>query len=212
MQNPVARIILTRTVQASVLALLLHGLTRWPLTGPHALGLLLTPALCLYFVFVFVAPWSWGLPIQTCLATREKAVALTFDDGPSPETTPLVLAALRAHGVKATFFVLGEAVDRSPELLRQIVAEGHALGLHAHRHRPFVGQSLGSIKSEIGRTREAIARACPDAAVPSCCGPPTASSRCGRSGPPARRAADWSPGTWTRGTTANATPAASPAP
>ena len=166
LQNPVTRIILTRTAQASILALGLHWLTGWPLTGPHALGLFLTPALCLYFVFVFVAPWSWGLPIQTRLPTGEQAVALTFDDGPSPATTLLVLAALHAHGVKATFFVLGEAVERSPELLRQIVSEGHALGIHAYRHAPFVGQSLGSIRQEITRTREAITRACPGAAAP----------------------------------------------
>ena len=172
MRNPVARIILTRTAQASVLALALHWLTRWPLTGPHALGLFLTPALCLYFVFVFIAPWSWGLPIQTRLRTREKAVALTFDDGPSPQTTPFVLAALREHGVKATFFVLGEAVDESPGLLRQVVAEGHAIGIHAYRHRAFVGRSLGGIRGEIARTREAIYRACPDAPPPILLRPP----------------------------------------
>ena len=171
-QNPVARIVLARTAQASALTLGLHWLTHWPLTGPHALGLVMTPALCLYFVFVFVAPWSWGLPIQTRLPTRERAVALTFDDGPSPQTTPLVLASLRERGVKATFFVLGDAVDRSPELLRQIVAEGHVVGVHAYRHRPFVGRSLGSLRDEIRRTREAIARACPAATVPVLLRPP----------------------------------------
>ena len=170
--NPVAQIILTRTAWASILALALHWLGHWPLTGPHALGLFLTPALCLYFVWVFVAPWSWGLPIQTRLRTRERIVVLTFDDGPSPQTTPLVLAALRARGVQATFFVLGEAVDHSPDLLRQIVAEGHAVGLHAYRHRPFVGQRLASIEAEISRTREAVARACPGAPIPFLLRPP----------------------------------------
>jgi len=58
--NPVFRIVAVRTVQASVLALVVHFALHWPWAGPHALGLFLTPALCLYFVFVFVAPWTWG--------------------------------------------------------------------------------------------------------------------------------------------------------
>jgi peptidoglycan/xylan/chitin deacetylase (PgdA/CDA1 family) len=62
-------------------------------------------------------------------------VALTFDDGPHPEGTPQVLAILAAHNAKATFFVVGEQVQRRPELLRRIQAEGHIIALHAYRHR-----------------------------------------------------------------------------
>jgi len=161
--NPAYKIIAVRTLQASLLALALHWLGGWPLTGPHALGLFLTPALCAYFVFVFVAPWSWGLPILTRLRGEgsSAAVALTFDDGPTPETTPFVLDALRDGGVYATFFVLGEAVVRYPDLLRRVVAEGHAVGVHAYRHRPFVLLSDGEIAREIEETREAVRRACP---------------------------------------------------
>ena len=160
--NPVYRIIAVRTIQASVLALAAHWLLRWPLTGPRALGLFLTPALCLYFAFVFVARWSWGLPILTCLPGREKTVALTFDDGPSPQSTPAVLDALAAFGVHATFFVLGEAVERAPDLLRRIVAEGHVVALHGDKHRPFVLLTPREIAAEIGRARAAARRACPD--------------------------------------------------
>ncbi|MDQ2800969.1 MAG: polysaccharide deacetylase family protein [Armatimonadota bacterium] len=170
--NPVCQIIAVRTAQASVIALAAHWLLRWPLTGPHALGLFLTPALCVYFVFVFVARWSWGLPVLTRLPRKERVVALTFDDGPSPETTPYVLETLRVFGVHATFFVLGEAVDRSPDLLRQIVADGHTLGVHAYRHRPFVLLNIREITREIRRTQEAIGRACPDAAFSPWVRPP----------------------------------------
>lgn len=170
--NPVYRIIAVRTAQAIPLALAAHGLLGWPLTGPHALGLFLTPALCLYFAFIFVARWSWGLPILTRLSTQEKTVALTFDDGPSSESTPAVLDALGAFGVHATFFVLGEAVERSPDLLRRIVAEGHTLGLHGYGHRPFVLMSQRQIKGEIERAREAVRRVCPDAALSSWLRPP----------------------------------------
>lgn len=170
--NPVYGIIFVRTGQASSLALLAHWLLGWPLTGPHALGLFLTPLLCLYFVFVFVGPWSWGLPILTRLPTREKIVALTFDDGPSPQTTAQVLDILRAHEVVGTFFVLGEAAERTPELVRRMAAEGHTIGIHAYRHQPFVLMSRGQIAEEIRETREFVVRACPEALLSDWLRPP----------------------------------------
>ena len=170
--NPVYWIIAVRTVQASSIALAAHWLLGWPLNGPHALGLFLTPALCLYFAFVFVARWSWGLPILTRLRTKENVVALTFDDGPSRQSTPAVLDALRLFGVRATFFVLGEAVEQSPDLLRRIVAEGHTVGLHGDRHRPFVLLSGREIRAEIARARAAIQDACPDTVVSPWLRPP----------------------------------------
>ena len=61
-------------------------------------------------------------------------VALTFDDGPHPEGTPAILAILEQAGVKATFFLVGEQVERRPDLAAEIVAAGHGIGLHGHRH------------------------------------------------------------------------------
>ena len=148
----------------SALGVLAHFLMHWPFTGPFALGFFLTPLLCIYFVFVFVGPLTWGLPILTHLPGRGNAVALTFDDGPS-EITPLILNTLRAEGVCATFFVLGEAVNRYPEILRRIAAEGHTIGIHGNRHQPFVLKSVSAITKEIRQTEAAIARACPDAKI-----------------------------------------------
>lgn len=62
-------------------------------------------------------------------------VALTIDDGPDPALTPRVLAQLDAAGVKATFFCIGERVLRHPELVREILARGHAVENHSQRHR-----------------------------------------------------------------------------
>ena len=163
--NPVYKIVAVRTLQVSVVAGLVHWLLHWPLTGPFAMGLFLTPALCLYFVFVFVGPLTWGLPILTRLPGRNNGVALTFDDGPSPETTPLILDILHRESVPATFFVLGEAVERYPELLGRIVAEGHAVGIHSDRHEPFVLMNASAICQEISRTEAAVRKACPHAAV-----------------------------------------------
>ncbi len=66
---------------------------------------------------------------------RQPVVALTFDDGPDPETTPRILEILKQEGVRATFFVVGTKLKQQPELARRIVAEGHALGCHSYDHQ-----------------------------------------------------------------------------
>jgi peptidoglycan/xylan/chitin deacetylase (PgdA/CDA1 family) len=82
----------------------------------------------------------WGrpalLPLSTvaCVATRQRVVALTYDDGPDPENTPGVLDALAAFGATATFFVLADRAEQHSELLRRIAAEGHDVGLHGEDH------------------------------------------------------------------------------
>ena len=155
-QSPLLGIISVRTLQASLVAMLLHGVFHWPLTGPTAIGLFLTPLLCLYFVFVFVAPWTWSLPIATRLPTTEKTIALTFDDGPSPETTPFILDILRERGATATFFVLGERAERAPKLIARIVAEGHALGLHGYSHQPLVLCSRRKFQAELNHAAHSL--------------------------------------------------------
>ena len=64
----------------------------------------------------------------------ERAVYLTFDDGPIPESTPFLLETLREFDAKATFFMVGENVQRHPELLQQIIADGHQVGNHTYNH------------------------------------------------------------------------------
>lgn len=61
-------------------------------------------------------------------------VALTFDDGPDPDTTPKILQALRDRGFRATFFVIGRKAERHPQLIKAIVEAGHELGLHGYAH------------------------------------------------------------------------------
>lgn len=65
---------------------------------------------------------------------KEKVVALTFDDGPSGSVTPKLLALLEKYDAKATFFVVGEMVDVYPEVVKDILAAGHTLGLHTVNH------------------------------------------------------------------------------
>ncbi|MDO8188566.1 polysaccharide deacetylase family protein [Conexibacter sp. JD483] len=86
-------------------------------------------------------------------------VALTFDDGPHPLGTPAVLEQLAAGGARATFFVVGEQVERHPELARRIVAEGHALALHGHRHRNQLRLAPAVVARDALRGRDAVERA-----------------------------------------------------
>jgi peptidoglycan/xylan/chitin deacetylase (PgdA/CDA1 family) len=67
-------------------------------------------------------------------ATTQRQVAITIDDGPDPEVTPRLLDVLDRHGVRATFFCIGERVVAHPGLARDIVRRGHALENHSHRH------------------------------------------------------------------------------
>lgn len=95
--------------------------------------------LCLAVVFLlFYASWSIDSGVYLkCLnrvETKEKRVYLTFDDGPDPEQTPKVLDVLKAHRAKAVFFCIGEKVEAHPEIVRRILAEGHAVGNHSHTH------------------------------------------------------------------------------
>ena len=83
-------------------------------------------------------------------------VALTFDDGPHPEGTPLVMDALGDAGASATFFLCGEQVERYPTLAAEIVAAGYSIALHGHRHRVQLRQTPGQVAADIDRGAAAI--------------------------------------------------------
>ncbi len=90
------------------------------------------------------------------VGTSGNRVALTFDDGPNPRTTPLILDTLRDRGVRATFFVVGRQVAENPGLLRRIVAEGHAIGNHTYDHADMSGLSAGRMSDQLRGTQESV--------------------------------------------------------
>jgi len=83
-------------------------------------------------------------------------VALTFDDAPFADTLPALLALLRAENVKATFFLIGQYVERHPELARAIVADGHEVGNHSYSHRDLQRASPTLVEKEIAATQKLI--------------------------------------------------------
>lgn len=87
-------------------------------------------------------------------------VALTFDDGPSPVTTRRILALLAEADVRATFFVLGEKVERDPDVVKELVLAGHSVGLHGYRHdRLYAFNSPADVAADIERVQAAVERA-----------------------------------------------------
>jgi peptidoglycan-N-acetylglucosamine deacetylase len=81
---------------------------------------------------------------------------LTFDDGPHPEGTPRVLDALDARGTKAIFFVIGEQVERWPELAAEIEGRGHELAIHGYRHHVQARLSVAAVQRDLERAVEVI--------------------------------------------------------
>jgi peptidoglycan/xylan/chitin deacetylase (PgdA/CDA1 family) len=85
-----------------------------------------------------------------------RGYALTFDDGPHAQGTPAVLELLADAGVTATFFLVGEQITRNPSLPGEIVAAGHAIGLHCQRHRNLLRLTPRQVREDISRAQVAI--------------------------------------------------------
>ncbi len=85
-------------------------------------------------------------------------IALTFDDGPAPASTPQFLRVLAAHDVRATFFVLGEQARRSPSLITEITEAGHDLGVHGWDHRCLLRKTPRRTYRELRDTRDLLHR------------------------------------------------------
>ncbi len=130
-------------------------------------------------LFINIAMWSFLIPIfiyllllihgTISISTEffmpvicngpddHNGVSITFDDGPSPETTPRILDILKENEVKAAFFCIGEKVAENPEIMKRIVAEGHIIGNHSYSHHFFFDLlSHDNMVREIRNTNKAI--------------------------------------------------------
>jgi peptidoglycan-N-acetylglucosamine deacetylase len=97
-------------------------------------------------------------------------VALTFDDGPSPDTLE-ILDCLRVENVKATFFLIGREVEKFPEVAQRIANDGHEIGNHSYSHPIFLFCTSGKTRRELEKTQKIIKRATgiePQIARPPC--------------------------------------------
>lgn len=118
-----------------------------------AAGALTAAAGAYYATYVVRSQWlgttSWrGSPDSL-------SVALTFDDGPSPDTE-LILNVLREHNLRATFFMIGRQVELHPQVARRVAAEGHEIGNHSYSHPIYLYSSSRETHRQLQRAQEMI--------------------------------------------------------
>lgn len=125
----------------------------------------------------FIFTFSWGQSVQflkdsyffdiynkkyassTPLSWSGKYIALTFDDGPNPKTTPRLLDILKKEWIHATFYQLGQNIDRYPEVTKRLVEEWHEVGSHSYSHVLFTKLGEKWMQEEIYKTDQAIYKA-----------------------------------------------------
>lgn len=125
------------------LALLLAAALPWMLLGAWCFG------------GKEAAPASGNAEISETTAP-EKLIALTFDDGPSPVNTPVLLEGLAQRGIHATFFLVGSMVENSPEQVERMAREGHQIGIHTYDHQSstgLLGLTQAQFDAQVGTTR-----------------------------------------------------------
>jgi peptidoglycan-N-acetylglucosamine deacetylase len=111
--------------------------------------------------YVLPALAFYSRPLRAALGVEDHTAtgagwALTFDDGPHAQGTPAVLEVLASRGVRATFFLVGEQVLRNPAIPGEIVAAGHEIGLHCHRHRNLLRLAPWQVREDVARAQAAI--------------------------------------------------------
>lgn len=136
---------------------------------PRRPRLLSVPLAAIGLVLGMAHPVLADNPIPTVVdSTRSGglSVGFTFDDGPNPPDTLRLLDVLREHHVKAVFCLWGDHVRRHPEIVRQIVADGHTLCNHSMHHDDMATWSAEQIRADLLETSAAIRAAVPGAHIP----------------------------------------------
>jgi peptidoglycan/xylan/chitin deacetylase (PgdA/CDA1 family) len=117
--------------------------------------------IALLFLACLIAPFvprlGFFLPVLTRGSRIQPVAALTFDDGPDPVTTPMLLDLLSRHRAPATFFVIGAKAERHPDLVRAILAGGHEIGNHTYAHDVFLMlRGRARLRREIARAQDVL--------------------------------------------------------
>ena len=100
---------------------------------------------------------AFALDETTVRKTAEKGtVALTFDDGPTVKYTPQILAILKKYNIKATFFMVGMNAKAHPEIVKMVLADGHAINSHSMTHPMLTKLNNGQLQNEVGEPQVVI--------------------------------------------------------
>ncbi|WP_310601379.1 polysaccharide deacetylase family protein [Desulfobulbus sp.] len=143
-----------KTGMAALLTAIPLGFTAAPQTAAVPLALFLLACLAA----PFLPRSSFFLPVICRGAPGRKGIALTFDDGPFPASTPILLELLAHYRLPATFFVVGEQAAAHPELIAAILAQGHTIGNHSYRHDHLLMlRSCETLEADIRQTQDVLA-------------------------------------------------------
>lgn len=128
---------------------------RYKKSSEHMVIVVELIVLCVLIVSFFKK--AYGLEMQSTANLAEMPrIAITFDDGPHPQYTQMLLEGLADRNVKATFFVTGEHVKEYPNIVQEIVKEGHLIGNHTYSHMQLQSGQLEVFKDELIRTNDVI--------------------------------------------------------
>lgn len=119
------------------------------------ISLIMLSAVLFYTVLPASAEISGCRVFGSC-KNDKKLIALTFDDGPHPKNTPVILDILAQYGVKATFFEVGSNVEYYPEVSRRVAKEGHEIGNHTYTHPHVKNLSLSELEKEVAKCEASI--------------------------------------------------------
>ncbi len=151
--NNQARFSAGETTGAAALSLaLLFYFSARPLT---VIPLFLFLAICL--VAPFIPGLGFFLPVISRGSRKGSAISLTFDDGPTSASTPILLKLLARHNLKATFFVIGRQAEQHPQLIQQILTGGHTIGNHSwHHDNLLMFRSIKNLSADIQQTQNVL--------------------------------------------------------
>lgn len=114
--------------------------------------MILYPSKMPFFVKWFFPTLIYRYPVD------EKQIYLTFDDGPQPEVTPWILELLRQEQINATFFCVGSQIEKYPDIFRQIIIDGHQIGIHTYHHENGWQTPVKVYKNSVEKTERIIAQ------------------------------------------------------
>ncbi|MGB5556309.1 MAG: polysaccharide deacetylase family protein [Flavobacteriaceae bacterium] len=107
----------------------------------------------------FFIRWNYHLTsLNSNKKTTQNWVSITFDDGPDANFTPQILALLKKYEAKATFFCIGENIEKHPDLVRKLLVEGHSIGNHTYSHSKSFGFfNLKKVMAELEKSKSVVA-------------------------------------------------------
>ena len=161
---PLGRVLLY-TASIGAIALVVRSIAMGPLPMMVS-AIALTAYVAIVMCGVFFLRLGMFVDVLSRGPRGARGVALTFDDGPSPASTPKILDLLDTAKAKATFFVIGKKAEKHPELVREILKRGHAVALHSYaHHRLFSLKSARYVRDDLQKAIDVLAEITGDKTV-----------------------------------------------